>query len=484
MLCATVLAIACCIAAPQAKAQVCIGDSLALVEVYQATGGPGWTSSTNWLTGPLATWQGVTVSGNRVTSLSLPFNHLTGTLPYHLGFLQELTNLSLQGNSLTGSIPAALVFLQKLTVLNLSTNTFSGSIPATLGFTQSLKSLNLSGNTLTGQVPGTLGLLSKLVSLDLSRNQLSGSIPSSLGALAKLQDLSLANNKLTGTIPSTIGGLNSVREVYLFDNKLSGALPNAIGSLDSVVIFNAANNRFTGAVPATIASLQFLYFFNVEGNQIKDLPNLSASTSLLQLYVANNKLTFADIEPNIAMARGGNYAPQDSIGTNKVVNICAGQTLTLPNNYIEASPNNTYTWFKTDFSFIGDPTADPVLTIPNVTAANSGLYSVQVANSVATDLLLYRKTVRVNVSTCATSMRALRTGDTKVYPVPFESTTTVEVAGEAAQVLVMDADGNVLETHTSEAQKSIQVGGTLKKGTYIVQSLHGGKKEIVRIVKN
>jgi len=484
MVCVVLLTIVSHMGIPAAQAQVNVGDSLALVQIYDATNGAGWTSSTNWLTGPVNTWQGVTVTGTRVTALSLTFNNLSGALPYHLGFLQELTELSLQGNSLTGSVPATLVFLQKLKILDLSLNKLSGSIPATLGLTLSLTNVNLSGNLLGGSIPVTLALLSKLKSLDLSSNKIGGSIPAALGTLAKLQSLNLSNNKIGGPIPTTFSGLNSAYEVFLFNNKLSGPIPDAIGGMDSLQLFNASHNKLSGAVPASVATLPFLYFFNVESNEIKDLPNLSGSTSLLQLYVANNKLTFGDIVPNITKVRGGNYAPQDSLSTNKSVTVCAGATLTLSGNYIDPTPGNTYIWFKTDLSYRSPSSGDPALTIPNVTAANAGVYSVRVANSAASRLQLYRRTVRVNVKTCGTGAQTLTTGDTKVYPVPFNDATTVEVAGEAAQVVVMDSNGTIVETHATEPEQSIEIGRGLKKGTYLVQSSHGGKKEVVRVIKN
>lgn len=473
---------ACALAIPRVHAQTCVGDSLALVEIYNTTGGQSWTSSTNWLTGPLATWQGVQLTNNRVTALSLPFNNLTGSLTYHLGFLQELATLDLPGNKLNGTVPASLVFLQKLKKLDLSGNNLSGQIPATLGLTLSLTNINLSNNALTGSIPASFLLLTRLTYLNLSNNQLSGSIPSTIGFLTKLQTLSLANNKLSGSIPSTIGNLKSVREVLLFNNNLSGNVPAAVGQLDSVVVFNAANNKLAGAVPATVANLRFLYFFNVESNRIADLPNLSSSTSLLQLYVANNKLTFADIEPNIALVRGGNYAPQDSIGVSTVINVCQGDTLVIPGNYIEPSANNTYTWYTSDFSFIGEPSPNATLVIPNVTAANSGRYSVEATNSVASDLFLYRRTVRVNVNTCTAKSKSAGTA-VQVFPIPFEQTTTVKAGSVATPVIVKNSDGTVLESYNAQANESVQIGANLKGGTYFVETFQNGKKEVVRVVK-
>ncbi len=39
-------------------------NSLALVDFYNATDGPSWTNNTNWLSGSITTWQGVTITDN------------------------------------------------------------------------------------------------------------------------------------------------------------------------------------------------------------------------------------------------------------------------------------------------------------------------------------------------------------------------------------------------------------------------------------
>ena len=55
-----------------AAADVVPGDRAALVDLYTATGGAGWTDNTGWNTpAGVCTWFGVTCSGDgsRVTSL-------------------------------------------------------------------------------------------------------------------------------------------------------------------------------------------------------------------------------------------------------------------------------------------------------------------------------------------------------------------------------------------------------------------------------
>ncbi len=94
-------------------------DRQMLTNLYNATGGDGWTNNTGWKTAPLygdgfampgteGTWFGVTVDAGRVTQINLNTNHLTGTLPSSLGSLTGLLGLDLSHNSIGGAIPASL----------------------------------------------------------------------------------------------------------------------------------------------------------------------------------------------------------------------------------------------------------------------------------------------------------------------------------------------------------------------------------------
>ena len=110
-------------------------DRDALVALYEATGGPSWIDSTNWLTDePLARWHGVTMDGHgRVVELWLNENGLDGQLPPDIGLLARLEWLDFSSNDLAGPIPAELGFLGHLSYLDLSGNQLRGEIPAELG---------------------------------------------------------------------------------------------------------------------------------------------------------------------------------------------------------------------------------------------------------------------------------------------------------------------------------------------------------------
>ena len=102
------------------KAQVDVGDSLALVALYNSTDGSNWTNNTNWLSGNADTWFGVTVTGNRVFNLNLFGNNLSGVIPPEVGNLTNLATLYLNENQLTGNIPSEIGNLTNLTYLNLN----------------------------------------------------------------------------------------------------------------------------------------------------------------------------------------------------------------------------------------------------------------------------------------------------------------------------------------------------------------------------
>lgn len=76
-------------------------DSLALVAVFNSTGGTGWTNNTNWLTGPVGTWFGVTQTGASITSLILPSNNIQGSMPIELIDLNALQTINLADNQIT-----------------------------------------------------------------------------------------------------------------------------------------------------------------------------------------------------------------------------------------------------------------------------------------------------------------------------------------------------------------------------------------------
>ncbi len=254
-------------------------DYTALKALYLSTGGAEWTNNDGWKdwdfnnttppdTSVVATWFGVGLTGDRVTSLELGTstnennprdtfegNNLVGVLPTELGLLTAVSNLKLARNGpsdendqtyLTGPIPD-LGNLNGLVTLWLFDNQLTGSIPSSLENSEFLFWLDLANNDLTGTIPSSLGNLGNLENLNLFGNELEGPIPSSFANLSKLKVLDLSNNNLTGTIPTGLGSILTLDTIILNDNALRGPVPAdlatkiAFGTFFDIVSSNLDN---------------------------------------------------------------------------------------------------------------------------------------------------------------------------------------------------------------------------------------------------
>jgi PKD repeat protein len=225
-------------------ATISSGERQALIDLYDATGGANWITSTNWRNashtdfndpGTECTWYGVTCDAAQTTVLQLFLSdNLAGPLPTSLANLTNLQLLNLSYNRLTGSIPSQLGNLTSLTTLQLDINQLAGSIPSQLGNLSNLKYLVLSYNQLTGSIPSQLGNLTNLQGLGLDHNQLTGAIPTQLGNFTNLTNLELNNNQLTGSIPSQLGNLAHLQQLYLNANMLTGSITTSLENLTSL----------------------------------------------------------------------------------------------------------------------------------------------------------------------------------------------------------------------------------------------------------
>ena len=196
------------------------GDSMALVYLFDSLNGFEWFDRSNWRSGPVSTWFGVGIDGDRVSYLSLPGNNLSGEIPDTVGvLLTALRELYLQDNNITGDIPTSLFE--------------SGSYDR----------------------------------IDLGRNQLTGPIPSEIGNNTSLTFLGLAGNKLSGSIPQEIGELNILSEFYVDQNYLSGPIPNSFASHQWSGF--AVDRNYLTAIPDGMDTvLQFAFYSNFDYNEL------------------------------------------------------------------------------------------------------------------------------------------------------------------------------------------------------------------------
>lgn len=356
-----------------AKSQIANqSDSLALVSLYNNTGGSNWYNgygSKAWLIGPVNNWGGVTLnSSGRVVSIDLSYINLRGAIPTSFGNLNMLTSVVLTGNYLTGNIPSSITSLSNLNTLDLSYNQLSGSIPTSLYTLVNLTNIDLSSNKLTGTIPSSIGSIQQLTSLNLAGNQLTGSIPSSIGSLFNLTSLNLANNLLSGAIPSSISNLYRLNTLRLFNNQLTGSIPSDIGFMTNLGEMSLYSNQLSGEIPSTISYLR----------------------NLTSITIFDNKFTFAgmDLVANFVFSQknGGsgyrNYSGQAIIPLKNNKNLLSVSVGGNPSN-------NSFYWYK-DGAYIGATYSDSTFT-----ATAAGKYWVEAHNSVCSALTLYSDTITV-----------------------------------------------------------------------------------------
>ncbi len=142
----------------------------ALIDLYNATNGDGWTQKTGWKTPPLdptdgfaipgteGSWRGVSVAGDTVTDIDPVVEQPGGDAA---GFDRDpdraLQSLNLRSNQMSGTLPDSLGNLTNLIVLHLYENAFTGILPTTFGNLTHLTQLNVHYNQLRRFCPGDPG---------------------------------------------------------------------------------------------------------------------------------------------------------------------------------------------------------------------------------------------------------------------------------------------------------------------------------------
>ena len=251
-----------------------VAQRYALATLYYATNGTGWTTRTSWGSGPECEWYGVECDVGEsnvasVTYLDLNSNHLEGTIPLELGYLQSLEQCEcLTGQTWCRCCRCATCFLCisleyvqlpfahtrrfYYHLVHLWGNDIVGSIPSTLSQLSKLHTLYLDDCHLDGEIGDTLNQLKNLKHLDLSGNKLRGHIPHGLGSLGQLRDLRLSNNLLTSTFPMSLISLSNLQTLLLDSNAISGTLPSLLGEMRQLVTLRIQENDLKGPLPSFV----------------------------------------------------------------------------------------------------------------------------------------------------------------------------------------------------------------------------------------
>jgi hypothetical protein len=225
-----------------------------LKELYEATDGPNWFNSTNWLNKnvPECEWHGVKCFKD-LGQINLSSNNLRGTIPVNLGRIKNFVDFNFANNSLHGVIPSSFSWFH-LFSLRLQDNQLTGTIPPEIFAVNTLALVNVSNNMLSGSIPNGIGSNLFLQIFCASHNQLTGTIPS---YQANYFDVSY--NLLEGSLPQLSPTQASALMVLnLEHNNLSGDA-SLLSNLTTIIQITIAHNNFTGTLLISQSQLQSLY---------------------------------------------------------------------------------------------------------------------------------------------------------------------------------------------------------------------------------
>lgn len=380
-------------------------DSLALAALYESAGGPAWFRRTNWLSGPVATWEGVVVNGGRVERLFLDQNNMNGTIPPAFWNLTGLIEFRLWGNvNLNVQLTPSISNLTLLEVFDFGNCNVSGTLDA-VATLPLLRELQLyEGKNITGSIPNAFATRTTLTTFTVSNNKLSGTMPSGIWTLPALQHLDVGGNgNLTVALPANLGTLTQFRTISIWGtvpikgtfptgftslvnlerlelggHRMTGTIPTALGNLTQLRSLGLTFNLFSGAFPASVASITTLERLSLENNRFTSFPDFSNSPGLQILNIATNPIDFSSILPNLDNGISAfTYAPvsrRDDVWTE----VNTGATFNFTNPFVD-TPGNSYQWIFNNDTIPGATSRN--LSVTNFNVSKLGGYICRVANS-------------------------------------------------------------------------------------------------------
>lgn len=259
-----------------------------------------------------ALFMGIFCDDNQVVNkIILPNVGLTGKVPKELGSLKQLEKIVLDANVLTGAIP----YVPSLTSLSLAYNSLDGTMPEYVGLMTNLEELVLTENFISGELPEVIEDLTSLKRFAFGGNELTGGIHNlfhltsleeiyggfnslkdgfdndSFGHLTNLRVLDLKNNKLEGPFPDVLWTLPKLQIVDFHFNALDGHLHEIKDKHSPVIEYlDVSENFLGGGLPTTLNKISNLVYLDVSTNRFdKTLPDTFGTlTNLKTLLLTDN----------------------------------------------------------------------------------------------------------------------------------------------------------------------------------------------------
>lgn len=389
-------------------------DSLALVSLYNSTGGNDWLNSENWLIGAADTWFGVTMENRRLVRLELVNNNLNGVVSDSLLLASGLQQLLLNNNRISGL--SDLSILSNLNFVNVSANRLQFGDLESIAAIQDISYVpqdSVSQYTLRIVEPNSSGQLE--VSVSGSSNSyvwykdgelLEEEVFSFLSQEnIQFEDAGLYRAEIRNEILPLLvltSGIFDVRVTSLSRDSLA-LLAIYQQSLDETgraqLNWNTAPiNQWTGVtvaservtelslsgiglrgnLPEQLLEMTGLVSVNISNNFISGTPALGNLPLLTTLDVRNNNLEIDDLEKLMGVA-GIQFNPQRQIPVGQAL-IAVRHLSNVTLQISTAGAQNEYQWLR-DGQVVNNA-INASLAINAIAFENMGTYSLQVTSSV------------------------------------------------------------------------------------------------------
>lgn len=276
-------------------------DSLALVAFYWATDGPNWTSNQDGFgfDGLSSEWQD-RYDGGFNKWLNGPIKDWEAVTVDSA--TQRVTNVVFKDMNLKGALPETLGNITKM----------GGKIEIR------------NDSLLVGAVPSFLWRWTDVERFQVKFSGFTSIDTDGMENMVNLTEFNTEGTPIAGTVPGIIFTLSAMEKIYIHDSEYDG-------------------------LPAELTSISGLTRLYLNGNLLTSLPDMSEMTwgDGAKIRVQDNKLTFEDLEPNMAVASDMfvaefNYSPQANVGMPAAIDLMMGETLNLSVDV--GGSANIYTW--------------------------------------------------------------------------------------------------------------------------------------------
>ncbi len=253
-------------------------DRQALIDFYNSTDGASWTNNTNWLTGPIETWEGVRVENCRVTELRLSGNNISGTIPSSFKNLTGLKRLSIRNNTISGILD--ITEMPSLLHLYVSNNNLTD---IRFGNNNLLQRVHIQDNPFVSGKTIDISAMRGLIDFRAARLNLGGLTVS--GDYNRLLYFIISENQIPGTLD--ISRMPNLILCYAHDNQFTNF---NIGIGEALSRFYFYNNPVAAGKTMDISGMRKLLDFRVQGLGLNQLIMSGTYDEMLYFIIRDNQI--------------------------------------------------------------------------------------------------------------------------------------------------------------------------------------------------